>query len=90
MIGGSEYSKKNIKYLHVVNDDGELSVCAVSCQQILTVASEGEELVVEGLEVRLAHHQTLTYTQTRQAMTTLENQQHNIFPTSRICHTRTQ
>lgn len=49
-------------YLNVFDNDRKVIVCAVSRQQILTAASEGEELVVKGLEVRLAHHQALTYT----------------------------
>ena len=55
---------KHTDYLHILNDDRKAVLCAVSGQQILTVASESEELVVEGLEVRLSHHQALTYTQT--------------------------
>lgn len=55
--------KKNINYLHILDNDRKPAVCAVSCQQILTATSEGEKLVVKSLEVRLAHHQALTYTQ---------------------------
>lgn len=58
--------KHNIYYLYVLNNDRKLAICAVSRQQILTVASEGEELVVKGLEVGLTHHQALTYIQTAQ------------------------
>lgn len=46
-------------YLDIFDNDRKLTACAVSCQQVLTSASEGEELVVEGLEVRLANHQAL-------------------------------
>lgn len=52
---------KNIQHLYVLNYDGEVVRCAVLCQQVLTVASEGEELVIKGLEVRLADNQALTY-----------------------------
>jgi len=51
-------------YLYILNYDGKVVICAVLCQQILTVASEGEKLVVKALEVRLANNQALTYTQT--------------------------
>lgn len=47
-------------YLHVLHDDGEFSVRAVLRQQVLAGAGGREELVVEGLDVRLTHHQTLT------------------------------
>lgn len=59
----TEKKIKNILYLYVFNDDRKLVLGAVSCQQILTVTGESEELVVKGFEVRLAHHQALTYTQ---------------------------
>lgn len=52
--------KPHRTYLYIFDNDRKLTVCAVSCQQVLTAASEGEELVVKGLEVRLTHHQALT------------------------------
>lgn len=54
---------KQEKYLHILNKDRKGTICAVSCKEILTATGEGEKLVVKGLEVRLAHHQALTYTQ---------------------------
>lgn len=53
--------KKKLNYLYILDNDRKLTVCAVSCQQVLAATSEGEELVVKGLEVRLAHHQALAY-----------------------------
>lgn len=69
--------RRTIHHLHVLNDDREAAVGAVSGQQVLTAAREGEELVVKGLEVRLAHHQALAYTQTTG---TLETQTFNSPP----------
>lgn len=54
---------KKKKYLHILDNDRKPAICAVSCQEVLTATSEGEKLVVKSLEVRLAHHQALTYTQ---------------------------
>lgn len=48
--------KGSFFYLYVLNYDRKLSMCAVLCQQILTVAGEGEKFVVKGLEVRLANN----------------------------------
>ena len=47
-------------YLDVLHNDRELPVGAVSRQQVLARAGGGEELVVEGLDVGLPHHQALT------------------------------
>lgn len=51
-------------YLYILNYDRKVILWAVLCQQILALANEGEELVVKGLEVRLANNQALTYTET--------------------------
>lgn len=60
--------KKNFHYLYIFDDDRKLPVNAVLCEQILTVTSEGEKLVVKGFEVWLAHHQALTYTQAAETL----------------------
>lgn len=76
-------SKQNTHYLYILNNDRKLSLCTVSCQQILTVAGEGEELVVKGLEVRLAHHQALTYSTNKAILAEMMRKLRSLF-TSRI------
>lgn len=43
--------QKKCNYLYDINDDRKFPLCAVSRQQILTLTTEGEELVVKCLEV---------------------------------------
>lgn len=50
-------------YLHILDNDRKAVLCAVSCKQVLAVTGEGEKLAVKSLEVRLAKHQTLAWTQ---------------------------
>ncbi len=71
-------SLKKIPYLNILNNDRKLALCAVSRQQKLTATSEGKELVVKGLEVRLTHHQTLSYTQKTETYKTKENNKNQL------------
>lgn len=49
--------KRKIKnYLHILNDDRKPVICAILCQEILTVTSKGEKFVVKRLEVRLPNN----------------------------------